>query len=215
LSIATDRALYKSDYKRLPLDRYFTEPAVSSALAIRMPSGVHTLWEPACGRGDMAKLFRAFKFRVLPSDIDISEWTEVGSGAREFDFLKQDMEPKYLKKIDMIVTNPPFGDAAEAFVRRALSYTDVRTCAFLLRSEWKHGKSRLDLFREQPFSFEITLTWRPRWDWWLSAEQRAAAKVAAGKNPNDPDSSPRHNFSWFVWDRANPHQPNVWAARTD
>jgi hypothetical protein len=88
------------------------------------------------------------------------------------------------EKIDAIITNPPFGKKAEAFVRKASKATQsVRYMAFLLRSEWKHGSKRLDLFEPgSHYAGEIVLTWRPRWDWWFR---------------DKPEASPRHNFSWF------------------
>jgi hypothetical protein len=76
-------------------------------------------------------------------------------------------------------------NASERFVRTALSYeTKV---AMLLRSEFASAGGRDDLFCDEAgYAFEVKLTSRPRWDWWFR---------------DKPKSSPRHNYSWFVWDK--------------
>ena len=202
---AHDPAMIKSAFARNPRDSYYTERAVTEAIARRIPDGIKTIWEPACGRGDMARVLRDHSFNVLCSDIHIDPNGGLEEAcAEQFDFLNPQEQPwpefYLLNDIDAIITNPPFGDDAEKFIRRALSYKDIRYFAFVLRSEWKHGKSRLDLFTEEPYAGEIVLTWRPRWDWWLTDDEKRAKKIEAGKDP-DVSNSPRHNYSVLVWDR--------------
>lgn len=204
MSISTDRALYKSDFERNENDRYFTEPAATQALLqhfYSFPSSldVKTVWEPAVGRGDMANELSDFGLNVLETDIDVSE----RDCADQADFLTETPFAFNGNPFEAIISNPPYVDnAAELFVRRSLEYKEARIVAMFLRSEFDKASTRNDLFTKQPFAAEIVLTWRPRWDWWLTDEEKAAAKVAAGKAGDAPDSSPRHNFSWFVWDRA-------------
>lgn len=59
---------------------------------------------------------------------------------------------------DWIITNPPFSKATE-FITHALELG--KPCAFLLKSQFWHAKSRLNLFRENPPSYVLPLTWRP------------------------------------------------------
>ena len=59
---------------------------------------------------------------------------------------------------DFIITNPPFSKATE-FITHALELG--KPCAFLLKSQFWHAKSRLDLFRANPPSYVLPLTWRP------------------------------------------------------
>jgi hypothetical protein len=223
MTVKTDPALYGSDFARNPLDRYFTEPRVSEALIKRLSSSSLPLnaniWEPCCGRGDIAGVLHNNGHHPFMSDIDISEVDPravqvLKLPVVQHDFLSDNV-PDFVVYEDIhgIITNPPFGDLAEKVIRQALTFQNLRYFAFLLRSEWNHGKSRLDLFTKQPFAKEIVLTWRPRWDWWMTDEQKRAAKVAAGKDP-DVDHSPRHNFSWFVWDRGHVGAPTQeWATR--
>lgn len=225
MSVTTDPALYKSSYKRNKLDQYWTEREVTRALVNNLPRCVSgkILWEPAAGRGDMARVFKNAGWKVFASDIDTSKYdTKIGP-IEKVDFTADPMMLPgfYTKnKISLLASNPPFGDAAEQFVRVAVSFVSIRSVAMLLRSEWNHASGRLDLFDERnrtdtmPFAREIVLTWRPRWDWWLTPKQKAAAKIAAGKKASDPDQSPRHNFSWFIWswDHKGPSD-QVWASR--
>lgn len=199
MSIKTDPALYKSEFVRNPLDRYWTETPVTRALVRRLPEGVRTIWDPAAGRGDLLQVFIDAGFDAVGSDLDPSEFV-APCPISQMDFLKKHMAAAPLAElgVNMMATNPPFGDKAEAFVRQALTYTNIRIFAFLMRSEWKHAKGRMDLFTEQPFSKEIVLTWRPRWDWWFR---------------DKPEASPRHNYSWYIWDREDPHLPTEWATR--
>lgn len=59
---------------------------------------------------------------------------------------------------DWIITNPPFSKATE-FIEHALDID--KKCAFLLKSQFWHAKSRIDLFNKLPPSYVLPLTWRP------------------------------------------------------
>lgn len=198
-----DPALYSSNYERNENDQYWTGKDESACIAKRIPGGVTNVWEPCAGRGDLARVIQDFGFNVFCSDIDTSNFDQAIGTCEPYDFLKDETPPSFFIENDIhaIITNTPFGDEAEACVRKALTYSNVRFFAFFLRAEWNHAKGRRDLFDQasQPFCREIVLTWRPRWDWWF---REKAFK------------SPRHNFSWFTWDRENPNQPQEWASRS-
>ena len=102
--------------------------------------------------------------------------TDIG-WADSTDFLQQQSLPDGVKSI---VTNPPF-DRIDAFIRHALELTRPPRgmVAMLGRHELDCAAGR----RDPPFAVKIVLTRRPRW---------------VARHPGD--SSPRHNFSWFVWD---------------
>lgn len=203
MTTKTDPALYKSDFERNRLDRYWTEHEATRAVADRMPPGLRRAWDPCAGRGDILCVLKEYGRLTYASDIDTSElklpWFEEYATA---DFLDDNAVPDFAvyNDIHAIVTNTPFGDTAEKLVRQALTFKNIRYFAFLLRAEWDHASTRRDLFEAEPFAKEIVLTWRLRWDWWLTDEEKRARKIAAGKDP-DVQHSPRHNFSWFVWDR--------------
>jgi hypothetical protein len=202
MSNKTDPALYASEFERNEGDRYWTGPSEAAAIARRVPDYVKTVWEPCAGRGDLARVIKDYGFDVFASDIDPSEFDTTIGPVEKTDFLGDTVPGFFIdEKIDAIITNPPFGKEAEACVRKALSYDNIDYVAFFLRSEWKHGSRRFDLFNDPKYNFskEIVLTWRPRWDWWFR---------------DKPEASPRHNFSWLVWDRRNPRQHSEWATRS-
>lgn len=200
MSKADDPALYESGFERIPKDRYWTEPWVTSALLRVMYTTYGSdldapglVWEPAVGRGDIARVLMDHGMDVFASDIDLSEFDAGMCDFTQHDFLLDEFDPAIMG-VDKVITNPPY-DKAEAFIRRCLGYEDIRFVAMVLRSEFAAASKRVDLFVDQPFAFEIKLTTRPRWDWWFR---------------DKPEASPRHNFSWFCWDRDWADPPTIY-----
>ena len=192
MSKATDPALFESGYERNRLDRYWTNPWMTktlvrelSAVRYSIPDGI---WECAAGRGDMSRALYECGYRVHSSDIDMSEFDyDIGQG-HECSFLDEFQVPMDVRSI---VTNPPYNvprGIADAFIHQGLSFfdQDIEFMAMLLRSEFRCGKSRKDMFGESPhYMGELVLTTRPRWDY---------------GDPDAPEkAAPRHNFSWFLW----------------
>jgi hypothetical protein len=188
-----DPAMIRSNFDRREKDKYYTAPWVTEALMseqtfkdVLIPiDDQFDIWEPAAGRGDMVDvLFKHSDFIIgsdlLPDREDIEKFDFLNEGYRILD-----KHPVY-----SIITNPPY-DKAEEFVRTSLAMIDaeeVGAVAMLLRSEFKHARTRRDIFGDYPFYMgELVLTKRPRWDWWYEPE------------PGEVRHSPRHNFSWFVW----------------
>lgn len=212
MSHKKDPALSKSNFERHEGDRYWTEPNVSGALVRRIATTfkgdkLRAVLDPCAGRGDLIRVLKDAGHACFAADIDPREFPKGLCPIEQCDFLTG--TPTYFleESIGLLITNPPFGDDAEECIRKAHAYMmdgTIQGMAFLLRSEWNHGKTRLDLFQGENCHYrkEIVLTWRPRWDWWMTPEEKRAAKIAAGIDPDKPDSSPRHNFSWFCWDRS-------------
>lgn len=87
------------------LRRYFVEQSIV------------TVWEPACGHGNLVEAFKAKDGQVIGTDIHDPE---------KHDFLK--WAPKY-STYDIIITNPPYSQKNE-FLKRA--YEIGKPFAFLL-----------------------------------------------------------------------------------
>ena len=166
-----------SGYERRPADLYITEPWLTHALAdsVHLPLRI---WEPACGPGLMAETLHSRGHIVLPSDL-----YNHGYGIAGRDFLKATTAGGFAA----IVTNPPF-KLADDFVSHALGLMRPNRglVAMLLRNDFDTASGRRRFFADHPaFCAKVTITRRPRWDW---------------DDPDRPDNaSPRHNFSWFVW----------------
>lgn len=183
-----DPAMYgQLDYERRKAEAYFTEPWVTKELCQQVKLRGY-VWEPACGRGDMASVLVQEDYSVLASDLYDHGCPLPYEAA--VDFLE--MRRPY-GRCRSIVTNPPFKNGmAERFVRQALTlmnHPQGMVC-MLMRQDFDCAKGRRDLFPNPgedgwPFRMKLTLTKRPRWDWW---------------ERDKPQASPRHNFAWYIWD---------------
>lgn len=197
MAITDDPQLYSSGYERNRLDRYWTNPWMTNELFRHVDSDGagacgDRIWECAAGRGDMSKSIKDNGHFVYSSDIDMSEFDPSIGPGHECSFLDE-FELPFIggKPVDAIITNPPYSaprGIADKFIRHGLGFFDqgVQFMAMLLRSEFRSGKSRTDLFGEcSHYMGELVLTTRPRWDY---------------GDPDAPENAaPRHNFSWFLW----------------
>ena len=200
MAIDNDPQLYASGYERNRLDRYWTHPWMTNELFKH--AGDHVLgpvWECAAGRGDMSRAIKEQNYDVYSSDLDMSEFDESIGPGHERSFLDEFELPEiqtnphgdYSEPCRSIITNPPYNEPrgiADKFIRGGLDFFDqgVEFMAMLLRSEFRSGKSRADMFGEcHHYMGELVLTTRPRWDY---------------GDPDAPETAaPRHNFSWFMW----------------
>lgn len=142
----------RSAVDRNKTDFYATPPEVTVALLDFLESEgqiepFDLIWEPANGSGAMEQVMLDRGYAVLGTDLNPQT-----PGRDSIDFLQSNLE------CDWIITNPPFSKATE-FITHALELG--KPCAFLLKSQFWHAKSRLDLFREHPPAYVLPLTWRP------------------------------------------------------
>lgn len=154
-------------------DLYPTPPEVTIALLrfLNLPSGT-TVWDPAFGEGDMVQAIRKCGLTAYGTDI---------LGGQDFLQLDCGIFPDE-RRIDWIITNPPFS-LAEEFIRHAAELQ--KPFAMLLKSQYWHAASRAKLFREIPPSYVLPLTWRPDFHF----KDRKAGSSA----------SPLMDVMWCVW----------------
>jgi len=136
------------------------------------------VWEPACGRGRMARVLQAAGYDVTASDL-----IDRGYGCGGVDFLTT----RNLRA-PVIITNPPYGPLVEAFIRHAYAL-GAGYLALLVKADfWQAaGKAaRHLLFSELPPTRIHPLGWRLDW----TGEGR-----------------PVMNCVWLVWDWASSHEP--------
>ncbi len=183
-SAAHDPAMVgKSGYERVANDAYYT-PAWCTEALLRHVTFNGPVWECAAGDGRMSAVLQSHGIDVISSDIH-----PAGPGIKTFDFFT----PGQLwasRDCGDIVTNPPY-NLARTFIERALSITEYTAgkVAMLLRNEYDSASTRQHLFGNCPqFAMKLALTKRPKWF-------------------ADDKASPRHNFSWFVWDWAHEGPP--------
>ena len=174
-----DPAMAGSGHERLDRDAYDTLDAdwIVPCL-LRFVALRDIVWEPAAGRGCMSDELERAGYHVIKTDI----------APRRHDIEESDFLMNTALFDGTIITNPPY-DGIDEFVEHALLLTAKggQVC-ILARSEWAQAAKRRNLIHANPlFVGEIALTKRPRWF-------------------ADGDSSPRHYFSWFVWDWLNRDQ---------
>lgn len=160
-----------SGYERKPHDQYDTPEWVTEALIPHIPGRITSIWEPACGKGQMSKVLGS-RWPVIATDIQ-----------RGIDFLEQ---KELLGEVNAIITNPPYGLGPQ-FIEHALELLrPVRGfVAMLFKIDYDHAKTRQHLFRDCPiFSKQVVLTKRIVW---FQRED--------GKRPG-----PSENHAWFCWD---------------
>lgn len=87
-----------------------------------------------------------------------------------------------------VITNPPYDrKIVDKIIYRQIQRVDQKEIfgvACLLRSNFSHAKSRVDMFRDcEWYLGEIKLLFRPYWS-------------------EDRKASPIHNYVWHLWSRA-------------
>jgi hypothetical protein len=174
--------LGSSGYERLERDWYPTPPDTSATILPYLSEigagKPFKLWEPAAGDGAMLDVLAQAGHTVTGTDIH-----PMRDNISEEDFLWSLVPPT---PCDGIITNPPYGDLAQDFAEKIVSFIDrgeVKFGAILVRNEYDSASGKKHLFSDCPhFAAKIILTFRPRW-------------IAGSKG------SPRHNYCWLVWRR--------------
>lgn len=185
MTLADATVLSMKKWKRKPADLYPTpHPATVAVIKVLgLKQGDHIL-EPACGRGDIARIAERLGFYVRATDLRYSGYGEGG-----VDFLDEDSDPEMLAAVfDALVTNPPFA-LAEEFIRRAIQHYKIRKVALLLKSNFWNAKGRLQLWDDCTPTGFYPCTWRLPF---LKKER---------------GNSPIMDCDWWVWDADAPPLP--------
>lgn len=156
------------------LCRYVLEPGVISE---------HTVWEPACGEGYMARTLEEYFRSVVATDI-----ADYGGQDGIHDFLGQADPPECVTYVPprWMITNPPF-KWADGFVFRALDMG--MNVAVLVRTAFLEGKKRhAELFTKYPPTTIAQFTER----------------VPMVKGRLDRSAASATAYCWIVWDRDEP-----------
>ena len=164
------------------------EVATRALLAVERFHG--TIWEPACGAGDMS---RVLETAPEVTNVVSTDLVDRGYGTPGPDFLKT---PAIIG-IDHIVTNPLYR-LLDEFVLRAIELDPPGKIAMIARLQWLEGQRRKKkIFDVHPparvwgFSFRIPMT---RGD--LATPQTGLVA-----------------FAWYVWDKMHVGPPRLgWLA---
>ena len=181
--------LGESKYERINNDAYWTPEWCTQVLLDNIKFN-QCIWEPACGKGNISKILEENNYLVWSSDLN-----DYNFGDKNLNFFTV-TDNKNWKYFRDIITNPPY-NKAEEFVKHAIKLTqeDAGKVAMLLRNEWDSASSRTYLFTNKLFYAKLVLTKRPNWT-------------------EDRKASPRHNFSWFIWDWKYEGEPKILYQKT-
>jgi hypothetical protein len=175
------------------LDYFPTPPWATRALVERVLPvlGIHfgvrgqpdvSIWEPACGDGHMAEVLREYERDVSASDVH-----EYGYGEVD-DFLELN------RRAAWIITNPPFGHKATAFIRHALGLA-TEGVAMFLQLRYLEGIDRYNLvFRDRPPTLFAPFVER----------------VPLHRGRLEPRGSTATAYCWVVWVKGMAPRPPFW-----
>lgn len=170
-------------------DFYPTPPEATLAL-LQNETFIGTIWEPACGKGDISDVLINLGYSVKSSDIKDYGYGDVG-----VDFLNQDSLFRHypLYEIDNIITNPPFEIALE-FILQAKSRAKCKIAMFL-KTAFLEGSKRYDMFQDTKFPLKCIYQF----------SRRVNFGIHAGTHKNGGMIP----FAWFVWDKEHVGKPYI------
>ena len=159
-------------------DWYATDPIAAEWL-LKLEAIKQNIWEPACGSGELSKVFEMSGHKVISSDL-----IDRGFGKAGIDFLNCN------KVFDGdIITNPPYKFAQE-FVEKGLEVvTEGSKVIMFLKLQFMEGKARKKLFEKYP---PKTI--------WVSSSRITCAKNADFKKMKDAGGS-AVAYAWYVWEK--------------
>lgn len=140
-----------------------------------------TVWDPACGGGNIPE-----RCRLRGLEADGSDLRSRGYGAGGVDFLATH------RQVDNIITNPPF-KLAEEFVRHALTMARHKV-AIVARLSFLEGQRRRPLFQSTP----VARVW---------VHSSRVSMPPGGKDV--PPQNGSIAYCWIVWQQGWAEEPRI------
>lgn len=186
-AIAHNRVEPHDSLDYFPTPPWATRALVEDVLVRRLGTGLAGCLaeDPACGEGHITGVLAEYGCRV--AGYDVFDYSAAGRSApawmRVRDYLLAETGADDPRP-DWIITNPPFGDKALPFVRKAIE-TARAGVAVLVRSQWAvEGIERYEtLFRDRPPTLMAFFVER----------------VPIAKGRWDPDGDTLTAYAWLVW----------------
>jgi hypothetical protein len=169
-------------------DQLYETPEEATRTLLALESFSATVKEPAVGRGAILRVLEAAGYEAVIADLrDRGTVTQHGELQAVGDFLKS--EAPVTEGVD-IVTNPPYGNVANAFLAHALRVHKPAKLAALLNLNFMCGfdnPERRFVMDENPpsrvyvFTRRLPMMHRDGWE--------------------GPEAESQMNTAWFVWER--------------
>ena len=168
-------------------DFYPTHPSITQMLLDREELD-GTIWEPACGRGDMSEVLLDNGHAVISTDL-----IDRGYGEGGVDFLQDDQISRF-GVVDNIITNPPFKFALD-FVLQAKKMTRKKIC-ILNATMFLDGINRYEMWMDKEFP--------------LKTMYQFSGRVVFRKNEIvDQTQSGLIPWAWFVFEKGYTGKPTI------
>jgi hypothetical protein len=163
---------------------FYPTPQYAVKMFLEKEPIVGSIWECACGEGDITKALQNFGY----SDIYSSDLINRGFGEAPIDFLEYNG-----KKFDNIITNPPFKFANE-FLNKAKKFANNKIM-LLLKTTFLESASRYDMFKDAEFP--------------LKCVYQFCKRLTFTKNGEKIKNSGMIAYAWFVWDKHHVGKPQI------
>jgi hypothetical protein len=156
---------------------FYPTPSWATQALLQREAFEGVVWEPACGNGAISVLLGP---QAISTDL-----YDRGFGESGVDFLWT------TKKVDHIVTNPPY-KLAQEFVEHALQCADKKV-AMLLKLNFLEGQRRKEFFEQTP----------------LKKVYVFSKRVSFGKGNEKAKGGGILAYAWFVWDNQYKGNPEI------
>lgn len=160
---------------------FYPTPGYAVKALLEREQFLGSVWECACGEGDISKVLEQQGLNVRSSDI-----IDRGFGITE-DFFQSNFVA------ENIITNPPYKQALE-FVVEAKKKAN-RKIAMFLKTVFLESERRKIMFQDTQFP--------------LASVHQFSKRVTLYKNGVKMKNSGMVAYAWFVWDKEYPGKPTI------
>lgn len=174
---------------------WYVEPLWTSARLFAEEPFTGSVYDPACGGGNIVKAAIGAGLNAYGSDLIDRGFPSESIPPTPCDFLES-VTPRI-----NIVSNPPFA-VAEQFVSRALLLASAKV-AMLLPANWVQGDKRSRWLESTPLYRVWFITPRP--------SMPPGQAIAAGQKPGNGTT----DYAWFVWLKGFDGAPSIRWLRRD
>ena len=165
------------------MDDFYPTPKFAVRPLLEREKFEGTIWECACGKGDISETLIEYDYPVYSSDL-----VDRGYGDGGIDFLSYQGE-----KFDNIITNPPYKHALE-FVEQAKILANKKIM-FLMKTVFLESLSRYEMFMDKEFPLRTVYQFCRRVPIYKSGEEMSNSGLIA--------------YAWFVWDKEYEGKPTI------
>lgn len=160
---------------------FYPTPSYAVEELLKRENFIGSIWECACGEGDISKVFKNKGFEVISTDL-----INRGYG-KQLDFLQSDLVA------DNIVTNPPYKLGLD-FVLKAKKQGRNKVAMFL-KTVWLESDARYEMFQDTEFP--------------LKTIYQFSKRISLYKNGKKMKNSGMIAYAWYVWDKDYVGKPTV------